>query len=97
MVFTRDALEHIYNRDGMKSSGGSYPYVLDANKNPAVISFRSTNYEGIVKVEGEVLTICFLARDRVPRLASQAAEAPQQFVSPQGPRVTMLIAKRVRK
>jgi uncharacterized protein (TIGR03067 family) len=86
MVFTRDALEHIHNRDGMKSSEGSFPYVLDTSKNPSVISFRTTNYEGIVKIEGEVLTICFFG-----------TEPQQQFVSPHGSQVTLLIANRVRK
>src|SRR5437762_3514355 len=61
MVFSPTALQQVYDRNGVKSPAGSYNYVLDMTRHPAVISFRQTKYEGIIKIEGETLTICFAA------------------------------------
>ena len=82
-------MQHVYLRNGMREPGGTFPYTLDATKTPAIIDFRSSKYIGILKVEGDQLTICFAqAGTSVP---------PTEFVSRSNTATTLLVATRIRK
>jgi uncharacterized protein (TIGR03067 family) len=89
MAFERDKMQHVYLRDGRRDPGGTFPYKLDTNRNPAVIDFRAANYIGIIKVEGDIMTICFA---RV-----STAVPPTEFVSRSDTGTTLLQATRIRK
>ena|ERR1019366_3023203 len=89
MAFERDKMQHVYLRNGMRDAGGTFPYTLDATKNPAVIDFRSSNYIGIIKVDGELMTICFA------RIGTTVP--PTEFVSRTDNGTTLLQATRIRK
>jgi uncharacterized protein (TIGR03067 family) len=89
MVFTRESLHHVYLRNGTKEPGGTFPYSLDATKKPAVISFRTTKYEGILKVERDTLTICFSRHGE--------NQPPTQFASFPNTGANLLQATRIKK
>jgi uncharacterized protein (TIGR03067 family) len=89
LVFTGDSLQHVQVVNGVKKPGPSFSYSLDATKAPAVISFRTSKYEGILKIEGDLLTICY----------SQVGDSrpPAQFLSTANPPTTLLQATRIKK
>ena len=89
MVFTAEALQQVYDRNGMRTPAGSYKYILDVTRSPARISFPQTKYEGIVKIEGETLTICFAT--------AGSPEPPTQFASLPNSSTIILQAKRIAK
>jgi uncharacterized protein (TIGR03067 family) len=89
MVFDRDKMQHVHVRADRRDAGGTFPYTLDANRNPAVIDFRAARYIGIIKLDGDLLTICFAeVGTTVP---------PTEFVSRSDNRTTLLQATRMRK
>jgi uncharacterized protein (TIGR03067 family) len=89
MVFTAEALQQVDNRNGLRTALGSYKFVLDATRNPARISFPQTKYEGIIKIEGDILTICFAN--------AGSSEPPAQFASTAGSGAIILEARRLKK
>jgi uncharacterized protein (TIGR03067 family) len=89
MVFGRESMQHVHLRNGMRQPGGTFPYTLDVNKNPAVIDFRSSKFIGIIKVEGDLLTICFARNGE--------SQPPAEFVSQPSTSTTLLQATRLRK
>ena len=89
MVFTTEALQQVQNRDGNRTALGSYKYVLDLARSPARITFPETKYDGIVKIEGEKLTICFSP--------AGSTEPPLQFGSTPDSKTIILLATRVKK
>jgi uncharacterized protein (TIGR03067 family) len=89
IVFGGDTMQRIYLRDGRPDPGSTHPYTLEAARNPAVIEFPSTKYIAIIKVEGDLLTICFAkSGDTVP---------PAEFVSTAETATTLMRAVRIRK
>ena len=72
--------------NGVKQPSHVFTYSLDTTKNPAVISFRESGYEGIVKIEGDLLTICY-----------SQPQPPQQFASPVDSPITLIQARRIKK
>jgi uncharacterized protein (TIGR03067 family) len=89
LVFTRESLQHVHVVNGLKKPGPSFSYSLDVTKAPAVISFRTSKFEGILKIEGDILTICYSQMG--------ASRPPGQFLSTANPPTTLLQATRIRK
>ncbi|MBI2805473.1 MAG: hypothetical protein HYX68_10895 [Planctomycetes bacterium] len=88
-VFTSETMQHVYLRNGKKDPGGKFPYTLDSTRNPAVIRFPASKFAGIMKLEGDSLTVCLHG--------SPALEPPVGFVSPPNTSITLLRLVRVRK
>jgi uncharacterized protein (TIGR03067 family) len=84
MLFKRDAMQHLLNGT---QPATTFPYKLDAMKNPATISFQPGNETGILKIEGDVLTICLDKENRFPA----------EFISPVNSKITLVQLKRVKK
>ena len=88
LVFTRETMQHVRVTKEARSPGQTFPYLLDARPDPAVIRFRASKFTGILKIEGDLLTLCLhpSADDR----------PPPGFESPPGTAVTILQAMRVK-
>jgi uncharacterized protein (TIGR03067 family) len=90
LAITRETLQHVPLVNGVKQPGESvFKYSLDTTKNPAVISFRDSQYEGILKIEGDLLTICYSGHGE--------PQPPQQFGSPIDSAITLIQATRIKK
>ena len=70
------------------------PYTIDDKNKPAAIDMKlsglaaSTTYTGIVKIEGDTMTLCY---------SRKADERPTKFDSPEGSTVILIVLKRVKK
>ena len=84
MIFKRDAMQHLLNGT---QPATLFPYTLDATKNPAGITFLPANETGILKIEGDVLTICLDKENRYPT----------EFNSPLNSTITLIQLRRVKK
>ena len=85
LAFTRDVMQHVHLRNGMKEPGHKFAYSLDTTKNPAVIRFLDSGTEGIIKIEGDLLTICY------------GSQRPGVFVSPANSSITLVQATRIKR
>lgn len=88
-VFTKEEMQHIYLRNGGRVPASKFLYTLDAAKRPAVIVFTAASYAGILKVEGNIMTICLHP--------SSDKQPPPDFVSPPGSQASLLRLTRVRR
>jgi uncharacterized protein (TIGR03067 family) len=88
-AFTKDTMQHVYNESSGKRIGGSFPYTLDTSKSPAVIVFPNSKFAGILRVEGEMMTVCLHGDPN--------NQPPREFASPPGTRITLLQLSRVKK
>ena len=89
MTVTPMNIQHVHLRNGAKEPGFMFPYSLDTTKNPVVISFRASQYEGILKIEGDLLTICYSPAGEPQR--------PSGFASPPNTRITLLQLTRIKQ
>jgi uncharacterized protein (TIGR03067 family) len=88
LVFSNDKMEHVTL--GQTNAMATFPYTLDVGKNPAVIEFtQSGRIAGLLRIEGETLTICL-------EMTGQG-KLPASFDSPIGSSHSLLQLKRVRK
>jgi uncharacterized protein (TIGR03067 family) len=74
-----------------KTLGGEKTYSIDTSKKPAAIDMKysaATKYNGIVKLEGDTLTICYTRNE---------AERPTKFESLEGSTTILIVLKRVKK
>jgi uncharacterized protein (TIGR03067 family) len=74
-----------------KVLGSDRTYAIDAGKKPAAIDMKysaSVTYTGIIKVEGDTMTLCY---------SRNADERPKTFESPENSTVILIVLKRVKK
>lgn len=88
-VFTKESMQHVYAEDVGKRPASTFSYKLDALKSPAVIVFPASKFAGILKVEGDLLTICLHG--------SQIDQPPPEFASPPNTQITLLQLTRIKK
>ena len=69
-------------------------FTIDDKNKPAAIDMKlsglaaSTTYTGIVKIEGDTMTLCY---------SRNGDERPTKFESPEGSTVVLIVLKRVKK
>lgn len=74
-----------------KVLGSDRTYAMDAGKKPAAIDMKysaSVTYTGIIKVEGDTMTLCY---------SRNADERPKTFESPENSTVMLIVLQRVKK
>jgi uncharacterized protein (TIGR03067 family) len=55
MVFAKEMMQQYSGDTNLNAT--PYPFTLDTARNPIAISFK-TGHKGIIKIEGDLLTIC---------------------------------------
>jgi uncharacterized protein (TIGR03067 family) len=88
-TFSKDAMQHVFIENGGKRPAFSFPYRLDTAKSPAVIVFPGSKVAGILRIEGELMTVCLHGDPN--------NQPPSEFASPPGTRITLLQLSRVKK
>lgn len=93
-VLTFTAKEIIITENGKRQDPDNADYTLDVTKKPIALDIQpkrggERKIEGILKVEGEELTICFAHGGRGNR--------PLEFASPANSEVALMQLKRVKK
>ena len=85
-VFTREAMHQFHEN---AKPGTRFPYTLDTMKNPAVIQFPSSKQVGLLKVDGETMTVCLHFNSK--------GEPPAGFELPASAQATLLHLTRIKK
>ena len=88
-VFTKDTMQHVNLENGIKRPASTFPYTLDATKSPAVLVFPASKFAGILKVEGDLMTVCLHG--------SPTNTPPPEFASPPNTPITLLQLTRVKR
>lgn len=87
MVFSPDSMQH-FTENGTRA-GGIFPYRLDTTSTPAVIDFTKERSLGILRIDGDVLTICLDT--------AQSGRPPLDFQSLPGSTTTLVQLTRAKR
>jgi uncharacterized protein (TIGR03067 family) len=97
LTFTDDGKLVIKEGGREKPEGATYK--VDAKKTPAEIDLipppgkKDPVMQGIFKIEGDTLTICFMGAEA----GGAAAPRPTKFESPEGSMSMLIVLKRAKK